>query len=221
MEEDMTLVVRGKGAKCNGKKGATTSTSKGAIKTTNKAPVVKGKARRSPSLYRRTSHPDPKNKIKLYHGSVSDFEFDHSKSTKNGDLHFDKPGFYLTDNPDAAAQYACLSHCLEPTDEATVLEFEWAGSQNVHTFPSITDPTWIAYSKWIEANYMETPGSPKPQFTAMHNMDMLSGPMQTPGDVANGVRSDFWQYVLLNPTAAPKLKKIGSHKVKCSTVVKS
>jgi len=164
----------------------------------------------------RNGHPSAKGSITLYHGTPTDFaEPAFGDGNSMGDFHFGKKAFYMTDTIKAAAQYACLSWCMAPEDEAIVIEYKWDGSNNIHEFTGLTDPNWKGYQAWVAAD-----GKPaNAEYAKIHTQDMVTGPMRSAGDIINGFYPDFWQYTLMSATAATsKLHRIAVHKVQCKEV---
>ncbi|KAG6835044.1 hypothetical protein H0H93_005331 [Arthromyces matolae] len=203
-------------------KGATGKGATGKAATTKKAAPhgVSKPVRRDGELnelYPRT-RPSPSGKVNLYHGTTEDrakdFEhFDITKAPKSGDFHFDKNGFYMTEQLDHALEYACKSWCLTPDETAVVIKFEWEGSTNTHQFHE-QDQKWKDYQKWTKDG-SEGNHQAHAEFDKIHNSDMVAGPMRSEGDILNGISEDFYQYVLTNPDAAHKLKMVGKEPHKC------
>ncbi|KAG6844119.1 hypothetical protein H0H87_009636, partial [Tephrocybe sp. NHM501043] len=191
--EERTLEARALSAKskCYPRRphAATAKSHGAATSKATKSTTIKSRNNGDDSLelVRRADHPSPEHKIMLYHGTTDDFDFYHGNSPKNGDLHVDKPGFYLTDTPGHAAMWVCRTWCLSAEDTVTVQGYQWQGTtpEKFHIFPSKSDATWNQYRAWLKQLYDWTYRDPadssvprpsaQPHIEALHNMEMLSG----------------------------------------------
>jgi len=193
------------------KKGAVAAPAKGSTSKTSVTSQPK-------KISKRGNHPSAKGKITLFHGTESDFgDLNFQYASTGGDFHFGKRAFYLTDTLKHAAQYACVSYCLveQGIADATVIEYTWDGSNNIHEFTGLSDPKWAGYQAWVKAD-----GNPaNSEYSGYHSMDMVTGPMRSQIDIDNKMAADFWQYTLLSETAAKaKLHRVKVHQVPCKDV---
>ncbi|KAG6818573.1 hypothetical protein H0H93_003871, partial [Arthromyces matolae] len=148
-------------------------------------------------LVRRANHPSPGEQIMLYHGTTEDFEFNHENSPKNGDLHT------------PLSMQLCGSVELGASAKTTKLQFRSEIDAFDGRIPMAGNHCG-QYRAWLKSLYDWTYRDPadatvprptaEPHIEALHNMEMLSGPMGPPTSNPNSLGNILWQYVLINPS---------------------